>query len=189
MRQRDGVQQQPLRRPREKLMAQLARGHLHRPAACLHQRLHVPAFHHAFQSHPPRHSRHEPRIPIAGRTAQAMVEVRHHQPPASLRRERVQHAQQDHRVNAARHRYQHTRARREQRVLAEAGVHLGDEGLHATMLRRKRGFTSVCRTAARQYFSLTEAWRPWFSSIKHANPTHGSLLVWRRKLHQQYQHR
>jgi len=120
-------QPKPLRCPRKKLVAQLARGHLHRPTARARQGLHVSAFNHALQPEPGHRTLHKARIPRTRRAAQPVVVVRGHQPPTVPRRQCVQSVQQHHGVHPARHRDQHARARFQQPALADAAIHVGHE--------------------------------------------------------------
>ena len=89
------------RNPRQKLVAQFPRGHFQGQFRFRGKRLHV----RAFDGHPQLHRgggfADEPLVRVAGTSAQPVVEVRDGNVPAIPWGERMENAQQNHRIRAA----------------------------------------------------------------------------------------
>ena len=121
-------------RARQKLVPQFPRRHLDGPPALAGKGAHLTGLDDAFQPQPPGRPLDELRVPPAAGPAQTMVKVRHHQPPAPGRSQRVQGMQQHHGIHPARDRHQHPLPRRDQTPPPDGGFDTGEQGMHAVRL-------------------------------------------------------
>jgi len=123
---------------RQKIMTQRARGHFHRELVFLRKLFHVGAFGKATQPKLFRGALHEMLIRIRRPATQTMIEVRDNEFPTMNCRKLVQHAQQHHRIQSTRHRYENALAILEQAMAGNVLIDTTEQLNRANVFSRSQ---------------------------------------------------